>query len=152
MYWVNNSTAFFKNYVGSNAQKLVRGLIKYYRFFHPNKAVELAFLPKIVREMIRGLSMYDPTFGAAFYGGSWNKGFSHAEALQQIKCPVLLIQANTSFMDDGTLNGAMSEEMAARAMKNLHIGKYIKVNSGHVVNMERSDEFSNLLIEFFIDS
>ena len=151
MYWVNNATVFFNNYVGKGAQPAVRALISYYRLFHKGGPLELAFLPASVQEMLRGLDMYDPAFGAAFHEGTWNAGFDHAEALSRIKCPVLLIQADTSFMEDGTLNGAMSEEMAAKAMKILADAEYVRIDAGHVTNLEAPDEFISVLTGFFLE-
>lgn len=150
LYWVSNSTAFFENYVGKGAQGAVKLLISYYRVFHKDSPVELAFLPAAVQETIRGLDMYDPAFGDAFYEGTWNEGFDHAQALRRITCPVLLIQADTSFMEDGTLNGAMSEEMAEKAMSLLSDGAYIRVDAGHVTNLEIPENFVNLLTDFFL--
>lgn len=152
LYWVRNSTAFFNNYVGKGAQPMVEGLIQYYRLFHPDEPMELAFVPATVQEMLRGLDMYDPAFGAAFYDGTWNEGFDHGAALRQIQCPVLLIQAGTSYMEDGTLNGAMSEEMAMQAMSCLTNGEYVKLNAGHVTNLEVPEEFAHLLTSFFLDN
>ena len=149
--WVNNATTFFNNYVGKGAQPAVRALISYYRVFHKEGPLELAFLPASVQEMLRGLDMYDPAFGSAFYEGTWNAGFDHAEALSRINCPVLLIQADTSFMEDGTLNGAMSKEMADKAMELLKDAEYVRINAGHVTNLEAPDEFINVLTGFFLE-
>ena len=152
MYWVNNSTAFFENYVGKGAQPAIKAMISYYRLFHRDEELELAFMPASVQEMLRGLDMYDPKFGAAFYEGTWNEGFDHAEALQKIECPVLLIQADTSFMEDGTLNGAMSEKMANKAMSLLQDGQYVRVQAGHVTNLEIPEEYTAILIDFFLNA
>lgn len=64
--------------------------------------------------------------------------------------PALLIQADTSYMEDGTLNGAMSEEMAMRAMSCLTNGNYVRLAASHVTNPEAPDEFARLLISFFL--
>ncbi|NCB25346.1 MAG: alpha/beta hydrolase [Bacteroidia bacterium] len=102
--------------------------------------------------MLRGLNYYDPRFGAAFYDGTWNEEFDHAEALQKIQCPTLLIQANFSYFEDGTLDGAMSQEMADRAVSLVKDCQYIKVDAGHVTNLEAPDQFINILEDFFLDS
>ena len=52
-------------------------------------------------------------FGAAFFDGTWNEGFDHAEALKKVTCPTLLMQANFSTLPDGTLDGAMDRDDAA---------------------------------------
>ncbi len=62
----------------------------------------------------------------------------------------IFLQADTSYMDDGTLNGAMSEEMAMQAMTCLVDAKYVKLNTSHVTNLEVPGEFSELLIDFFL--
>lgn len=151
MYWVTNSTEFFNNYVFKGAQSMVKALISYCRLFNSEGPLEMAFVPPVVQEMLRGLDMYDPAFGAAFYSGTWNEGFDHESSLRQIECPALLIQADTSYMEDGTLNGAMSEDMAMKAMSCLADGKYVKLDSNHVTNLDASDQFTQLLIDFFLN-
>ena len=93
-YWIKNGTEFFKTYTGPFSQQLIGFAVNSYKRANPGKPVEIAFLPVSVQEMLRGLNYYDPRFGAAFHDGTWNEGFDHAEALQKIKCPTLLIQAN----------------------------------------------------------
>ena len=150
-YWVKNGTEFFKTYTGGTAsQKLIKFAVNSYRNANPGKPIEIAFLPITVQEMLRGLNYYDPHFGAAFYEGTWNEGFDHAEALQKIQCPTLLIQADFDYLEDGTLNGAMSQEMADRAVSLIKDCKYVKVEAGHVTNLEVPDQFINILENFFL--
>ena len=87
------------------------------------------------------MDLYDPHFGKAFYDGTWNAGFSHAEALQKITCPVLLIQADTSFLPDGTLNGAMSQENAEFALSRLPNGRLVHIQARHVTHLEAPDAY-----------
>ena len=112
--------------------------------------MEIAFLPVTVQEVVRGLHYYDPHFGAAFYDGTWNAGFDHAEALRGIQCPALLLHANFEIEGDGTLNGALDQEQADRAVSLLQNGQYIKVDSSHVINLEHPDEFTELIESFFL--
>ena len=100
---------------------------------------------------IRGLDEYDARFGAAFYDGSWNSDFDHADSLKQIHCPVLLLHAHHEILDDGTLNGAMNDEEANRAISLLSNVSYKKINASHVVHIDKPDEFMEILKEFFLD-
>ena len=65
---------------------------------------------------------------------------------------MLLIQANTGYLADGTLNGAMSKEMAEVAMGCLSDGKYLYVDSGHVTNLEVPDRFIAIVEDFFLEA
>ena len=151
MYWLSESKEFFKNRYGSLAEPMIEFAVKNYRHANPGEPVEIAFVPSVVKEMIRGLGYYDPRFGNAFYEGTWNTGFDHEQALADIKCPVLLLHANYEIMEDGTLNGALSDEQAQKAMALLPDGEYIQVDSTHVINIEHPDIFAKFIMEFFLD-
>lgn len=150
LYWIRGNAAFFRKHVGPGTPFLLTQAVKAYRSNNPGKPVELGLIKNdTVRMMLRGLERYDPRFGAAFYDGSWNKGFDHADALTKIACPVLLMQANSSIMPDGTLNGAMTEGDADRAMALLKNGTYLQVDASHVINLDRPDQFVAALDGFF---
>lgn len=149
-YWIANSAEFFKRYAGPFSQPLIKFAVNNYKAANPEKPVEIAFLPVSVQEVVRGLHYYDPHFGAAFYDGTWHAGFDHAEVLQKIQCPTLLLQANFEIEEDGTLNGAMSREQADRAVSLLQNGRYVRVDSSHVINLEHPDEFIQLIENFFL--
>jgi pimeloyl-ACP methyl ester carboxylesterase len=93
---------------------------------------------------------YDPRFGAAFYDGTWNKGFDHAEFLPKIACPTLLLHANYSYIDGDILDGAMDKQDAAKAMSLLKNGTYKRVDSTHVTNLDKPKEFVQTLESFFL--
>ena len=148
-YWLKNGKEFFKTYAGPFSQQILWYAVRSYQNANPGLPLEIALMPATIQEMLRGLNFYDARFGAAFYRGEWNEGFDHAEALQSIQCPVLLMQANFDFFEDGTLNGAMSREMAERAVALIKDCQYVKVDTGHVVNLEDPDQFIALLEGFF---
>lgn len=149
-YWIDDSTQFFKTYTGPFTQPLLRITVNSYRNANPGEPLELFFLPSVVRELIRGLNTYDPRFGAAFYDGTWNAGFNHAEALQKIQCPTLLLQANFEIEDNGILNGAMTQEQADRAVSLIPNGQYMRVDSSHVINLDHPDQFGQIIEDFFL--
>ena len=140
-FWLKNSREFFKNNAFPGSRMLVRILVMVSRMLHWQDTVEIPFVPPLFREMIRGMDQYDPHFGKAFHDGTWNAGFDHAEALCRITCPVLLIQADTSFLPDGTLNGAMSEENAQFACSRLQDARFVKVSARHTVHLEEPGEY-----------
>jgi pimeloyl-ACP methyl ester carboxylesterase len=149
-YWIQNGTEFFKKYTGPFSQQLIGFAVGTYKKSNPNKPVELAFVPASVQEMLRGLDYYNPRFGASFYEGKWNEGFDHATALSRIQCPTVLIQANFDYLEDGTLDGAMSKEEAERAVSLIKDCTYVKVDSGHVTNMEVPDQFVRIIEKAFL--
>lgn len=149
-YWIKNSTKFFKTYTGPGSQQLIYFAVNSYRKANPSEAVEIAFLPSSVQEMLRGLNYYDPRFGNAFYEGTWNEGFDHAEALQKIQCPALLLHANFEITEDGILDGAISQEQADRVVSLIPDCVYMKIDSAHVVNLEHPDEFVKIIEDFFL--
>lgn len=149
-YWIENSSEFFRAYAGPFSQPLIDFAVDSYRKANPGAPIEIAFLPASVQEVIRGLNYYDPHFGAAFYNGSWNEGFDHSAALQKIQCPALLLHANFEIEDTGILNGAMTQEQADTAVSLMVNGRYMKVDSSHVINLEHPDEFINILEDFFL--
>lgn len=152
IYWLNSNAAFIAKNAGPKALDMIISGIQNYRAANPGQPVELNFLPDILRLFIRAIDYYDPHFGDAFYDGSWNKDFDHAEALQRIKCPVLLLQANFEILDDGTLNGAMDRKDADRAVSLLADCKYVKINAAHTVHIDKPEEFIKLIKSFFLGS
>jgi pimeloyl-ACP methyl ester carboxylesterase len=151
LFWISASARFFRNHVGPGSAELLTAAVRVYRYLHPGQPVEIGPISNdTVRLLIRGLDRYDPRFGAAFHDGSWNAGFSHADALSKITCPILLMQANTSTLQDGTLNGAMSTTEASRARSLLRRGEYVKVDATHVVNLDQPEQFIRILDNYFL--
>lgn len=151
LYWIHGNAKFFERNVGPGSAFLLTEAIKAYRVSHPEHPADIGLIRNdTIRLMVRGLDRYDPRFGAAFYDGSWNAGFDQATALQKIACPVLLVQANYTFLPDGTLNGAMAYNDAHRAATLLHNGAYIKVDATHVINIEKPTLFIRLVQNYFL--
>lgn len=152
LYWVDKNSTFFTNNIGAGSATVLTAAIVAYRRANPGVPVELSLVTDdTIRMMLRGLDyQYDPRFGAAFYDGTWNAGFDHASALARITCPVLLMQANTAVLADGTLDGAMSLAQAQQAMALLKHGTYLKVDAGHVINLASPDVFLAALKGFFV--
>ena len=151
LYWIHSNRAFFRTHVAPGAGSVLAQLVKVYRAARPRRPVDIGLLPNdTVRLFVRGMDQYNPRFGAAFHVGTWNAGFDHAEALAKISCPALLLHANFSFLPDGTLNGAMTQEDADKAVSLLANGTYRKVDATHVVHLDKPDLFIDVLHEFFL--
>lgn len=150
LYWIKGNSAFFTKHIGPGVPFILTQAVKSRRRNAPADPVELRLIKNdTVRMLLRGLDQYDPRFGAAFFDGSWNKGFDHSRALAKIECPVLLMHADFTMMADGTLNGAMSKEDADLAMSFLKHGEFLKVDATHVVNLDKPDLFIKTLRDFF---
>lgn len=150
-FWLDENRPFFNRHVFPGSSAVLKYLVAAYRNAHPGEPVEIRLIPNAtVRLLMRGLDEYDPRFGAAFYDGTWNKDFDHAETLRKITCPTLLLHANYSWLKDGTLYGAMSQEDADRAMSMLTNGTYLRVDSGHVIHLEHPDRFVTILDGFLL--
>lgn len=150
LYWLESNSTFFEKNVGRFSLPLIKTAVNSYRHANPGKAVEIAFLPEIVRLMLRGFNYYDPRFGVGFYDGSWNAGFDHAEALQRITCPALLLHANFSFFETGELNGAMDQVDADRVISLIPNAEYKKIDAVHVIHLDKPDQFIQAIEGFFL--
>ncbi|GAA2631120.1 alpha/beta fold hydrolase [Paractinoplanes durhamensis] len=150
LYWIDSNKKFFDNNVRRGAGFALAQAVMAYRRANPGKPAEIGLLKNdTVRQLVRGLDRYDPRFGAAFYDGSWNTGFDHAEALARITCPVLLLHANFETMPNGVFHGAMSQAEADRAMSLLTNGTYRRIDATHVVHLAQPASFTRVLTDFF---
>ncbi|WP_083979879.1 alpha/beta fold hydrolase [Demequina salsinemoris] len=150
-FWLDANKGFFNKYVAPGSADAIKGLVAAYRAANPGEPTEIGIIPnETVKLLFQGLEEYDPRFGAAFYEGTWNEGFDHADALAAVECPVLLIHANWSYNDEGLLDGAMDQDDADLAMSYLQDGTYVSVDSDHVVHLEHPDEFVSLVNGFFL--
>ena len=60
-----------------------------------------------------------------------------------------MLHAKTEIMEDGTLNGAMSQEEADRIVTLIPNCKYLKVDSLHVIHIDKSLMYIQILKDFF---
>ena len=133
-----------------NAKQGVYDWVQSYRKQNPDEPANVFFLPLSMRIMFVGMDTYDPYFGQAFYTGEWHKNFDHAETLQRVEVPTLLIHTNWHF-EDGILMAAMSGDDAAQANELLPDSELVKLDSGHSPHIEKPDEFIQLLLDFADD-
>lgn len=152
LYWLKANKQFVIKRAGEQGLALIVDSIERYRAANPGARVEMNFLPDTLRLFIRGLDVYDPHFGDAFFDGRWNVGFDHAAALQRIEAPALLLHARFEYLDDGTLNGALDQADADRAMSLLRRGTYVRIDAAHTVHIDKPDDFIRILKRFFLET
>ncbi len=127
------------------------GMISYassYRAAHPNDRLEIFFLPPSINHTFYAMEAYDPRFGEAFYDGSWMKNFDHAQTLERINSPSVLIHTSWSYDANGILLGAMDESDAQRAHSLVKNNELIDVVSGHDFHFEQPEEFIQIMKDF----
>jgi pimeloyl-ACP methyl ester carboxylesterase len=151
LFWIDASKPFFEKNLGKGSALLLSQAVRGARISHPGQPVEIGLIPNdTIRLFLRGMDhQYDPHFGAAFHLGTWNEGFDHAAALKKITVPTMLLHADYTWTDQDILNGAMSDDDAARAMALLSTGTYRKIDATHVTHLDKPDEFTTILTGFF---
>ncbi|MXP21705.1 alpha/beta fold hydrolase [Gordonia sp. HNM0687] len=151
LFWINDSREFFDQNVFPGSSVVLTEAVKAQRLIRPGQPVELDIVGNdMIRLFLRGMDhQYDPRFGSAFYRGTWNRGFDHAEALSKISVPSLLLHANFSWTDGDILYGAMDQNDADQAMSLLRNGTYRRIDAEHVTHLDKPDEFLSITQQFF---
>lgn len=88
-----------------------------------------------------------PSLGDAFYTGTWDDGFDHAETLARITVPTTLIHTNWAYDDSGILMAAMDGDDADRARSLIPDVEFCKVDSGHNFHWEKPKDFVGILLQ-----
>jgi pimeloyl-ACP methyl ester carboxylesterase len=131
----------------------IRILSKQIRRFeekHPGQPIEVGF-PNALRLLLKSLSMFDPDFSRAFVDGRFYEGINHAEALQRVKCPMLVLHANWHRYPEYGLIGAMDDKDAERILELVPHARYKKIPANHVIHAFKPKEYINAVEEFAAD-
>ncbi len=123
-------------------------MIRFYGWLKPGKPVDLPLLPAETRMLIKGLSEYDPDFTRAFVDGRAYEGFSHAEALEKVKCPLLVLQANWFRHPEFGLVGSMDDRDLERLRSLVPHAQYKRITSGHMIHFENPKQYIKEIKEF----
>lgn len=113
---------------------LLGGAIRRHQARAPGAPVDLRWLPLHVRLFVRGLSEYDVDFTRACTDGRMYD-LDHAATLQAVRCPSLLIQADSFRHPELGLVGAMGDDDVARAKEALPSLQVERWQSTHVVHL-----------------
>lgn len=115
---------------------MIGQLIVLQQAFRPGKPVDLPFLPRQSRVMIRGTSQFDGNFARAFVDGTAGEGFDHAQTLARIHQPVLFLHARY-VMRDGRLLGALDDADVAHAAALVRgPWKYLRMDCSHAIPLQ----------------
>jgi pimeloyl-ACP methyl ester carboxylesterase len=114
---------------------------------HPDGPFRFWFMPPSTNETFAYMHEFDPRFADAFYRGSWQAGFDQRATLAKVTAPSILIHANWRMTDAGILEGAMTDEDAARAAALMADCRIERVDTGHGFHVEAPERFVALLRE-----
>lgn len=123
-------------------------MVRFHQWLRPNKPVDLPLLPAETRMIIKSLSEYDPDFTRAFVEGRACKGFSHAEALAKVICPLLVLQANWFRHPEFGLVGSMDDKDLEQLSSLVPHAQYKRITSGHMIHFENPKQYIKEVIEF----
>lgn len=132
------------HYVGKAREPIIEHA-RNYRQKHPGAPLNLWFLPPSVNRTYQYLHEFDPHFADAFYTRQWQADFDQQATLAAISAPTTLVHARWRTTDEGILEGAMTDEDAARARAALEDCQLQRVDTGHGFHDEDPALFVALL-------
>lgn len=130
-------------YFGRGREGIVKQAVSYRRK-HPDRPLSLWFLPPGTNESFAYMHLFDPAFADAFYTLDWQSGFDQAATLARVVAPSVLVHANWRITDAGVLEGAMTDDDAARACDLMADCVIERVDTGHGFHVERPADFAAL--------
>ena len=122
--------------------------IRRYEKAHPGEPVDIPYFPGSLRTLFKSLSMFDPDFARAFVDGRFYAGLDHAEALQRVKCPVLILHANWFRHPKYGLVGALDADDAKHIQQIVPQAQYMSIPANHVIHRYKPTEFNTALVDF----
>lgn len=103
--------------------------------------MDIWYFPRTLRLLFKSLSMFDPDFARAFVDGRFYEGLDHAEALQRVRSPLLVLHADWHRFPRHGLVGAMDDDDAARIRRLVPHSQYQKIAANHVIHMFEPAQF-----------
>jgi pimeloyl-ACP methyl ester carboxylesterase len=128
--------------------KLFSAPIRRYQKAHPGQPVDIPYFPGSLRLLFKSISTFDPDFARAFIDGRFYEGIDHAEALKQVKCPVLVMHADWFRHSKYGLVGAMDDEDAKHIQALVPHAQYVQIPANHVIHRYKAKEFNQAVVEF----
>ena len=112
---------------------------------HPEKTVQIGFLPSSIWYIFQFAEEYDLAYGERFYDLTWNHGYTHEQILSDIKVPCVYIHAKESIAENGTYLCAAAREQAERAVS--YIGDNCRLaeteDNAHLIHTTHSEFYIN---------
>ncbi|MBO1901148.1 alpha/beta hydrolase [Leucobacter weissii] len=141
--WYVEHNAWIR-YFGSGHEGIA-GYARDYRRARPDEALNIWFLPPSVNKSFRYMHEFDPAFADAFHTLDWQRDFDQQATLEAVEAPSILVHANWRITDAGILEGAMTDDDAARACAALLDCRIERVATGHSFHDEDPRSFVRLI-------
>ncbi|MGB2920182.1 MAG: alpha/beta hydrolase [Mycobacterium sp.] len=141
--WYVDHNAWIR-YFGSGREGIAKFARKY-RNSHPEKALNIWFLPPSVNKAFQFMHEFDPAFADAFYTFDWQRDFDQQATLEAVQAPSILVHANWRITDRDILEGAMTDDDASRACAALPDCRIERVDTGHGFHDENPHLFIDLV-------
>jgi pimeloyl-ACP methyl ester carboxylesterase len=122
--------------------------LKAFQTRHPGEPVDIGYFPLTMRLLFKSLSMFDPDFARAFVDGRFYEGLDHAEALERVRCPLLVLHADWHRFPQHGLVGAMDDDDAARIKQLVPHSEYERIPANHVIHMFKPERFVEAVSAF----
>jgi len=128
--------------------RFLSGAIRRRQKAHPGEPVDIAWLPGTPRLLLKSLSAFDPDFARAFVDGRFYGDFSHAAALREVRCPLLVLHADWFRHSEYGLVGAMDDRDAARIRELTPQAQYRRIAANHVIHVFRPRAYVEAVTAF----
>jgi pimeloyl-ACP methyl ester carboxylesterase len=123
-----------------------------FRARHPGQPVDVGYFPLTMRLLFKSLSMFDPDFARAFVDGRFYEGLDHADALERVRCPLLVLHADWRRFPEHGLVGAMDDDDAARIRQLVPHSQYERIPANHVIHMFEPKRFVEAVSAFALSA
>jgi pimeloyl-ACP methyl ester carboxylesterase len=131
--------------------KIIFLLDRINRAMRPNSPYDTPFLPFNMRVGNKFLSEYDTDFSRATIEGDLSKDFSPEESLKQIKCPMLLLRADSYRHETWGLVGAIDDNDLERIVSLVDDLQCVQISGGHEIHIVQPQRYINELTKFVDD-
>jgi pimeloyl-ACP methyl ester carboxylesterase len=117
---------------------------------HPGQpsGVDAWWLPRLMDELMRSLSMFDPDFARAFVDGRFYGDFSHERALRAVRCPVLVLHGDWHRYETYGLVGALDDDDVRRIVELVPRAEVRRIHANHVLHRYRPRQFIDAVLDF----
>ncbi len=121
-----------------------------YSVKHPDKPVEIFYMPSSINQTFQFTKQYDFMFGEHFYDYTWHAGIPQEQLMSDIHIPTVFLHAKDMFTPDGILMAASSDEQARKAVGLINGGdcRLVELESNHLIHWYHPDVFIEAFSEF----
>jgi pimeloyl-ACP methyl ester carboxylesterase len=118
------------------------------RAVRPKMPYDVPFLPFNMRAGFKFLSEYDVDFSRSTLDGTLSKDFNPEDALQRVKCPVLLLWAHGYRHDTWGLVGALDEQDVERVKQLVEDVQVVDIPGAHEMHMVQPRRYLDEIVGF----